>query len=182
MDTEDAVQEAVFGILRAIDRYRGIGEPGLAAACSFRSFLRRVLGDQFKDHVKRLWRIDGRHDRSPRANRVLSGHEGERDGATSCVLTRGEEDSAEVAARKELSAVRAPDHRDARSRYGQLGEGLLAGKKLREIAVEMGISYDNAKRRRRKLRASLVPFDLGKFRLRYLKPHGPFLPGEPSTR
>ena len=64
----------------------------------------------------------------------------------------------------------------------QLGEGLLAGKKLREIAVEMGISYDNAKRRRRKLRASLVPFDLGKFRLRYLKPHGPFLPGEPSTR
>ena len=31
-------------------------------------------------------------------------------------------------------------------------------------------------------KGALVPFDLGKFRLRYLKPHGPFLPGEPSTR
>src|SRR5689334_7370391 len=56
-DLEDAEQDEVFGILKAIGRYdrRRGSRPG---GCLCHTFLHRVLTDRFKDFVKHLRRLE----------------------------------------------------------------------------------------------------------------------------
>ena len=65
-DVEDASQDAMFAVPIAIARYRTC-ELDKPAGRSFRSFLRRVVTDRFKDFVKQHWRRKNRfgHSLSP---------------------------------------------------------------------------------------------------------------------
>lgn len=58
-ETEDAVQDAVFGILKAVGRYDTL-KAERHGGCQFRTFLNRVLTDRFKDFVKQLRRSNRR--------------------------------------------------------------------------------------------------------------------------
>src|SRR5262249_2113579 len=61
-DTEDALQDAMFAILKAICRYDTL-RPGGQNGCLFQSFLGRVLTNRFKDFVKNLRRAESHFGR-----------------------------------------------------------------------------------------------------------------------
>jgi RNA polymerase sigma factor (sigma-70 family) len=140
-DGEDARQNAVFWVVEAINKYdtRQIGKP---QGCSFRSFIHRVLVARFKDFAKHLRRVDRHYDRTAR-------HESEEP------LPADFDDTQDDPAF--LAEAHESMHRLQSTLRGLDGEssrlwGLLAeGQNLREIAAQLGMSYDAAKRRRRKL-------------------------------
>jgi RNA polymerase sigma factor (sigma-70 family) len=140
-DVDDARQDAVFGVLKAIARYdtRLLGK---AQRCPFRAFLRRVLIDRVKDFVKLLWRYNVRYGR--RADAEGWPHAGR------------DSDPVRAAASNELMGRfrEAVAQLDATQR--RLVDGLIAGRRLRAIAGYLQISYDAAKRRRRRLRQELA--------------------------
>jgi DNA-directed RNA polymerase specialized sigma24 family protein len=157
-DTEDAKQDAVFGILKGIARYDTL-QLGRLKGCMFRTFLGRVLGDRFKDFVKHLWRVRNRFGRSLDA---LNGDGAETAtqpysaAARALVCHDLENDPAHAVASNELMAR-------FRSMVEQLGETerallekLMSGMRLRGAAAHVGISYDKAKRRWRQLRVTLA--------------------------
>ena len=165
-DVEDALQDAVLGILKAIAHYDTlqIGKPN---GCSFRTFLRRVLTDRFKDFLKHLWRVKSHFGQPvparpgqsvrPAGEPVASSRDRERaTGEWDWPDWDGNSDPAAAAEGNEFKARlrEALDHLDEVER--SLSEGLMAGKRLRVIAVELAISYDAAKRRWKKLRTKLA--------------------------
>lgn len=140
-DIEDARQNAVFWAVEAIEKYdtRQIGKPG---GCSFRSFICRVMIARFKDFAKHLHRVEARYDRSAR-----SGQEDE----PAVEPDRQLDDPAALAENHEsLTRLRETLAR-LDSQSGRFWQLLAEGRSLRDIAVELGMSYDAAKRRRRKL-------------------------------
>jgi RNA polymerase sigma factor (sigma-70 family) len=149
VDTEDAVQDAVFGILKAIARYDTL-QLGRANGCSFAAFLRRVLTDRFKDFLKHLWRVQKRY----RCSLTAAEDDGGDGGPAPCEAR--EADPAQAAARaewqKRFREVLA--QLDASER--ELVDVLLSGVTVRAAADRLAISYDKAKRRWRKLRADLA--------------------------
>jgi RNA polymerase sigma factor (sigma-70 family) len=140
-DGEDARQNSCFWIMEAINKYdtRQIGKP---QGCSFRSFIHRVLVARFKDFAKHLRRVDRHYDRTART---------EAEEPMPADSDIAQDDPALVAEAQESM------HRLQSTLRGLDGEslrlwGLLAeGQNLREIASQLGMSYDSAKRRRRKL-------------------------------
>jgi RNA polymerase sigma factor (sigma-70 family) len=163
-DVEDALQDAVLGILKAIAHYDTlqIGKPN---GCSFRTFLRRVLTDRFKDFLKHLWRVKShfgqpvpaRPGQSVRpAGELVAGPRDRATGGWDWPDTNGNSDPAAAAQGNEFKARihETLDRLDDVER--SLSEGLMAGKRLRVIAVELDISYDAAKRRWKKLRTKLA--------------------------
>jgi len=140
-DIEDARQNAVFWAVEAIEKYdtRQIGKAG---GCSFRSFICRVMIARFKDFTKHLHRVEAHYDRSAHPSQ-----EQEPVAGLDCTL----DDPAALAESQEsLTQLQESLARlDCESRrFWQL---LAEGHSLRAIAAELGISYDAAKRRRRKL-------------------------------
>jgi RNA polymerase sigma factor (sigma-70 family) len=140
-DGEDARQNAVFWVVEAINKYdtRQIGKP---QGCSFRSFIHRVLVARFKDFAKHLRRVDRHYDRTARTE----AHE-----PMPADADIAQDDPALVAEAQESmhrlqSTLRGLDGESLRL-WGLLSEG----HNLREIASQLGMSYDSAKRRRRKL-------------------------------
>jgi RNA polymerase sigma factor (sigma-70 family) len=155
-DREDAEQEALCALLEAIRAYdpAQLGRPG---GCSFCTFLRRVLGCRFADHLRRVRRARDRR--------------------------RGTVSLEEVPAADPPSAAPVPAQPFPPSawtneplvivewgeRMAGLGQALSAldddarwlweqrglGKTFAEIATELGISCDAAKRRWRKVVAHL---------------------------
>lgn len=140
-DIEDARQNAVFWTVEAINKF-DTDQIGRERRCSFYSFLYRVLVARFKDFSKQVRRLE-------RRRRLASDNTDEnqslshifRDPTDPALVVEAEE-----AARWLQSAVAELDD-ECRQIWQRLCEGI----NLREIATEMGLSYDSAKRRRRKL-------------------------------
>lgn len=147
-DVEDALQDAVFGVLKAIARY-DTRQLGRQKGCSFRAFLSRVVGDRFKDFVRHLWRSQRRCVFCPDVPD---------DGAWADHPAR-DGDPARTLERAELAAALREWTGHLGDRDRDLVHGLLAGLRLRAAASQVGISYDRAKRSWRKLRAG-VPAQL----------------------
>jgi len=146
-DVEDATQDAVFGLLKAVARY-DTAQIGKMKGCTFYAFLRRVLSDRFKDFVKSLWRYQNRYRRSL----SVTDENGTSMGDTLCDRDC---DPAEKAEREEIQRQFAELVEELEPAARQLLEKLLTGERLREVAGQLNISYDAAKRRRRQLLAQL---------------------------
>src|SRR5262249_31165866 len=148
----------VFGVLKAIARYDPL-ELDKPQGCHFHTFLRRVLTDRFKDFIKRLWRIESHYRQpEPRATRLGGGERNGRSAAAGCGghFVDRKSDPALIVEGNELRARlrETLDQLDDTNRG--LLNGLLSGLHLRAAAAELGIPYDAAKRRWRRLRAELA--------------------------
>jgi RNA polymerase sigma factor (sigma-70 family) len=140
-DVEDARQSAVFWIVEAIKKF-DTEQINKVRRCSFRSFVYRVLIARFKDFAKHLRRVEGHYDRSTQcAVETASGDD-----------ANGEpEDPARIAEAQESLNRLQQTLTSLDSESGRLWQMLASGTSLRQIATELKMSYDSAKRRRRKL-------------------------------
>jgi RNA polymerase sigma factor (sigma-70 family) len=140
-DRLDAQQEAVFWTMEAIRQYR-TDDPARTRGCRFRSFLHRVVTARFIDYFRRQRRRERRIG--------LGGQLG--DGAAP------PDDAHMEPTGDEWREMRQCLDREL-DRLGdnaqQLWALLVQGVSLRQAAVEIGISYDTAKRQRRHLLARL---------------------------
>jgi RNA polymerase sigma factor (sigma-70 family) len=138
-DVEDARQNAIFWTVEAIKKF-DIDQSGRERRCSFYSFLYRVLVARFKDFSKQVRRLE-------RRRRLSSDGEDENSSHLFCdPVDPATIVEAEETARWLQSAVAELDEE-----CQQIWRRLCEGVNLREIAAELGMSYDSAKRRRRKL-------------------------------
>jgi len=140
-DVDDSRQNAVFWIVEAINKYdtNQIGRP---QGCSFRSFAYRVVIARFKDFAKHLRRIEGHYDRTARCA----------DEDTVIAESSGQPtDPATIAESQESMHRLQETLRTLNTDSGRLWQLLANGSSLRDIAKQLGVSYDSAKRRRRKL-------------------------------
>jgi RNA polymerase sigma factor (sigma-70 family) len=146
-DCKDAQQEAVLWTLEAIQHYR-TEEQVKPQGCHFRSFLHRVLTARFIDFL--------RHQRCRESHFPLLG-EVNSAGTGSVRLTIADAfaDPLALMERGELRArlERELDRLSPLAR--RLWDLLAQGVPLRRAAAALGLSYDAAKRRRRKLLARL---------------------------
>jgi RNA polymerase sigma factor (sigma-70 family) len=152
-DSQDAIQEAVLWILEAIERYR-TAESVKPGGCRFRSFVRRVLASRLVDFVRhrRLWTnlpIADKGAAWPRQDldRPCVDDRPTPDSPSLDPLASAEKDEMQARLRRALARLGEDDRR--------LWDLLVAGTPLRQVAAALGISYDRAKRRRRKLLARL---------------------------
>ena len=140
-DTEDARQCAVFWTVEAITKYdtNQIGKP---RGCSFRSFIHRVVIARFKDFTKHLRRVENRYDRKARYS--------EEEGSTIDVDLKLKDPCSIAQARESMHRLHETLNQ-LDSEAGRLWQLMAEGNDLRQIAARLGVSYDSAKRRRRKL-------------------------------
>jgi RNA polymerase sigma factor (sigma-70 family) len=156
-ETEDAHQEAVFWILEALEDFT-TDQTDESYKCRFRSFLSHVLGMRLIDYVRHCWRMKRHFDCSPEAQALVNGNDWVLDSPTSgrsLRATLGEE-PCERAQHDELThqVWRIVSRLGPRCR--ELWELTISrGFPLRDAASQLGISYDAAKRSRRKLVAAL---------------------------
>jgi RNA polymerase sigma factor (sigma-70 family) len=151
-DRLDALQNAVLWILEAIRKYR-TAESVRPQGCGFRTFLYRVLSSRLVDFFRHCRRLQNHFPLAGGGVSGLSrgpdGRHGEGDVALDGPDPVASAEEGEVQARlsKELGWL-------AEAERG-LWDLLVAGTPLREAAAVLGISYDAAKRQRRKLIAHL---------------------------
>lgn len=159
-DVEDARQNAVFWTVEAINKF-DTDQSDRERRCSFYSFLYRVLVARFKDFNKQVRRLDRRQ--------VLTSTDGDsedplgrlfRDPTNPALIA----ETTEAVHRLQLAVA------DLDEEGREIWRQLCDGNSLREIAAALGISYDAAKRRRRKLIGTL------KLRLRGGSPAAPESP------
>ncbi len=155
-EIEDAAQDAVFSIMKAVERYDTF-QMGRLRGCSFQSFVGRVVTDRFKDFVKKLYRVKIRFGRSLQTyERVDTRCDAEHDSGSQWACPKKGNDPVHMSQRREMDrqlgeflvSLEPPDR--------QFMELLLAGVRLREAAERVGFSYDKGKRTRRRLRAQLA--------------------------
>jgi RNA polymerase sigma factor (sigma-70 family) len=139
-DGEDVRQSAVFWIVEAIKKY-DTNQIGKARGCSFRSFIHRVLIARFKDFAKHLRRVECHYDRTAPCG----------DEASDVDIDRTLNDPAILAESHESMNHFQQTLDELNSESSRLWRLLADGHGLRQIAAELGISYDSTKRRRRKL-------------------------------
>jgi RNA polymerase sigma factor (sigma-70 family) len=150
-DSQDAEQDAVLWILEALGRYR-TSESVRPGGCHFRSFLHRVLASRLVDFFRHL-RLRNHFPPVGRGVACLgqdSHHlhdEGDPAPDVSGLPHDPEEGEMQACLHQELDQLVQADRR--------LWDLLAAGTPLRQVAAALGISYDAAKRRRRKLLARL---------------------------
>jgi len=140
-DVDDARQSAVFWIVEAVNKYdtNQIGKP---RGCSFRSFVYRVLIARFKDFTKHWHRVERHYDRT-------SPYVGDEAGTVD--VDHKLNDPAALAETQESMHRLHQTLTCLDSESGRLWQLLADGNSLREIAGQLGVSYDSAKRRRHKL-------------------------------
>jgi RNA polymerase sigma factor (sigma-70 family) len=149
-DCEDAQQEAILWTLEAIQHYR-TEDHVKPQGCHFRSFLHRVLTARFIDFLRRQRRQKSRFpllgEGGPEAaDRTELGPPVVLD-AFSDPLAQMEQGERRARLERELDRL-SPLAR-------QLWDLLAQGLPLRGVAAALGISYDAAKRRQRKLLGGL---------------------------
>ena len=156
-DWDDAQQNAVLGMIEAIASFDTI-QLNRTKTCSFQTFLKVVLEARFKDFVRRLRRVEKRRDRAINGSQSL---ERALDGshiapARRQLTSRRKDDPATTAARREAleRLQHAVEHLPPADAH--FWRRLATGQRLRTIAEQMQVSYDTAKRRRRKLLAQLT--------------------------
>ncbi len=158
-DVEDFKQDAVFWFLEAVGRF-DLGMLSAGDGSHFRTFLWRVVTARLNDSLKHLWRerhhLDGtvRPEDLPVSSDPW-GCSGD-DGAGSLALpSETPTDPALLAERQEYQTVLGGALSRLEESPRRLFESLASGESLRGTAVELGLSYDQAKRLRRKLFAQL---------------------------
>jgi len=156
-EAEDAHQLAVFWILEALETF-AIDSWGHPHKCCFRSFLHQVLAARLIDYVRKRWRRKRHLDCSAEALALVHGT----DSLLKTPVPRQSlrsllgEEPCERMQQEELAQYvwRIVSRLGARSR--ELWELTIhGGLALRDAANRLGISYDAAKRCRRKLIAAL---------------------------
>jgi RNA polymerase sigma factor (sigma-70 family) len=155
-DLEDAQQNAVFSVLEAISTYKTqqMNRPG---GCRFRSFLKIVLTGRFRDFVKHLKRVECHFDRSAQASHdpdCKDGLPNKKRMPQAWIEKRS--DPADAAVWQEALARLNTVLENLDENVLRLWKALAAGTHLRQIARDLGVSYDSAKRRRRRLLAELA--------------------------
>jgi RNA polymerase sigma factor (sigma-70 family) len=153
-DRMDAQQDAVLWTLEAIREYH-TEQQFRQRACRFRSFLYRVLRSRFIDLLRRRARREARLRLGGYAFGWPSSPPAPRhDGSPAGPASRGggpqrgmERDELMARLQEELDRLGGA----ARGLWDLLARGVG----LREVAAALGLSYDAAKRRRRKLIAHL---------------------------
>jgi RNA polymerase sigma factor (sigma-70 family) len=135
-DLQDAQQNSFFALLEAIVRYNTL-EMAKPGGCRFRSYLHLVTVARFRDFVKQVCRVQNRYS--------CSAWMDEAEVAGPC------SDPAEAAARLEALGRLNKSLDGLGENLRVLWHELAAGKSLRQIARDWGVSYDALKRLRRKL-------------------------------
>jgi RNA polymerase sigma factor (sigma-70 family) len=153
-DRMDAHQDAVLWVLEAIREY-DTGQQVLPRGCRFRTFLYHVLHSRFIDLLRRQRRLHARLRLSLSTIGSLKSYTTPRHNGTSA----GPENSGgELLRGMERDELMACLHQEV-DRLGGLARELwnllVKGTGLREIATALNLSYDAAKRQRRKLIARL---------------------------
>ncbi len=169
-DIEDAKQNAVFALFEAIAGYntREMVKPG---GCRFRSYGRLATTRRFWNFVKQIRRRQKRYTwfarveggwpelsgAKPRSSTQCRGFEDSAPATLSASYRQPERisDPAVAAARQEAFGRLRQALERLKEKKRALWQALAAGKKLRQIACEQGISYDAVKRQRRTLLAHL---------------------------
>ncbi len=144
-DIDDARQNAVFWTVEAISKF-DTDQLESMKRCSFYSFLYLVLSARFKDFSKQVRRIERRRT-------LISDTPDDDDSASQ--LFRDPNDPAALAEAEEAVKQLRAAVAELDSESQEIWQRLCDGASLREVAAEMGLSYDALKRRRRKLIASL---------------------------
>ncbi len=155
-EIEDAAQDAVFSVIKAVQRY-DTRQMGRIQGCSFQAFVGRVATDRFKDFVKKLYRIKTRFGRSlHRYEHKETGDVSGLDANSRLACPKKSNDPVHMSQRREMDAElrRFLDGLDAAA--CQFMEHLLAGDSLRDASAHAGYSYDKGKRMRRKLRGKIA--------------------------
>jgi RNA polymerase sigma factor (sigma-70 family) len=137
-DRMDAQQDGVLWILEAIREYN-TGQQLMPQGCRFRTFLYRVLLSRFIDVLRGLRR---------RQARLRLGGYASCSPSSPPAPQRGTE-------RDEMMARLHQELERLGGLARDLGDLLLVGMRLREIAAALDLSYDTAKRLRRKVIAHL---------------------------
>jgi RNA polymerase sigma factor (sigma-70 family) len=156
-DVEDAKQNAVFALFEAIARYNTL-EMVRPGGCRFRSYGRLVTMRRFWDFVKQIRRLQKRYHCAARADGNAAAEPieaGRGKYASNLLHQRINDDPGDAAARQELLGKLSQVLERLEEQERALWQELLAGKKLRQIACELGIGYDAVRRQRRKLLAHL---------------------------
>lgn len=149
-DTDDAVQNAVFAVLRAINRYdtRRMIPP---AACKFRTFMERVVRDDFKDFVSALWRRKVHFPQFCEGDR----HAGDCAAENAWASADPAAGPCRVAQQNELVMILRETIKQLSQCERSLYESRLAGDSLTSIAATLNISSFAAKRLWQKLLTKL---------------------------
>jgi RNA polymerase sigma factor (sigma-70 family) len=148
-DTADARQNAVLSLAEAIRCYDTL-QVGRCGGCTFRTFLLRVVSARFLDFLRRLGRMR-QHCQSSADLAEAPVPDRCGDLRTPCWSDPG---GAAQCREEQARLERALAGLDAGARC--LWERLAVGTPLRVAARELGLSYDAAKRARRKLLAALT--------------------------
>jgi RNA polymerase sigma factor (sigma-70 family) len=153
-DRMDAGQDAVLWILEAIREYK-TGQQAMPRGCRFRSFLYRVLLARLIDLLRRQHRRQARFRLGAYTFGSLNAPPApQRDGSPAGPASWGGEPQRGME-RDELMARLHQELDQLGGRARELWDLLVRGMRLREIAAALDLSYDVAKRRRRKLIAHL---------------------------
>jgi RNA polymerase sigma factor (sigma-70 family) len=150
----DAQQDGVLWILEAIHSY-DTRELGVFRGCHFRTFLYHVLQSRFIDVLRRqrrrqaLFRLGGYM-----STWLSEPFAPQRDGSSVRSVSRDPEPDRGVE-RDEWTARLHQELDRIGGRARELWDLLVTGMRLREIAGTLDLSYDAAKRQRRKLIAHL---------------------------
>jgi RNA polymerase sigma factor (sigma-70 family) len=153
-DQEDMRQEVLSRLLEALADYnvdRAVGPN----RCSFRTFLGALARDRFRNAMRAYRRFEGHYDRTVQGEALLAD---EANGNTSTPhgithVTLSVTDDPFVAAdRRELRALLDAALLDFDGTARDLWDRLDQEKSLRALAPLLGMSYDQAKRLREKLR------------------------------
>jgi RNA polymerase sigma factor (sigma-70 family) len=138
-DREDAQQEAVFAILEALGAY-DVSRPASPRPCCFRTFLAHVVTARFRNFLKRLRRTQTRYGRATQAA-LEAPSAGGRKAPDPCQVVLAAEAALQL--RRAVEGLSPPER--------ALWDGLAAGVPLRALARDLGLSYEAAKRLRRRV-------------------------------
>jgi RNA polymerase sigma factor (sigma-70 family) len=151
-DTEDEQQDAQISFLDAIARF----DP--EKGCCFKTWLFRFLTGRHIDFVRRIVRHKKRQGKSLHALMA------NRDGNETIAAVRMEKgppcdnrdgDPADLAEANDLQACLHKIIEQSHGRTRDVFQGMLAGKSLKKIGLDLNVSYDDIKRFWRCLRNKL---------------------------
>jgi RNA polymerase sigma factor (sigma-70 family) len=155
-DVQDAQQNAFFALVEAIAHYNTL-QMFKPAGWRFHTFARLVTKRRFWNYSKRIGRVQLRYPCAGQLDGITAA-EPRADGCqlhASSRLGRRRSDPAVVAARQDTLWCLSQAVERLEPKLRTLWHDLAAGKRLRHIAREQGISYDAVKRQRWKLLARL---------------------------
>jgi len=157
----DLWQEAAVAMLEAVAKYDP-GHIGRRGGACFRTFLSRVLERHFYRWAQKHWRAKGGWQRRLRSAAEAGTIHSSEIPNRPLLSPTGDPDPEAIAEEKERAEALQRALADLDDWRRRLWDSLAVGMSLREIAMDLGLSYETVKRERRKLlrwlKARLRPF------------------------